>query len=245
MTKQQLKSNNIMPTVPMKEEMLLSHDERMVPSFDLDNWFETELQCVTAPTDTQRYRIGIMGGTFNPPHLGHLLMAEQVGKQLDLDEVWFMPTSTPPHKEPKVTIDAQHRLNMTRIAIQGNPMFKLQPYEVDKGGTNYTVDTMRHFVSTYPLSDFYYIIGTDSANDLSTWKDIDTLQTLVQFVGVRRPGEPPYRGDYPILWVDSPMVDLSSTEIRLRVYLEQSIRYQVPSNVAAYIMAHHLYDHGI
>lgn len=190
----------------------------------------------------ERKRIGILGGTFNPPHLGHLLMAEQVGNQLELDEVWFMPTAKPPHAPGKTTIASQHRVQMIQLAIENNPLFKIQPYEIHRGGVNYTVDTMRHFVETYPESDFYFIIGSDSANDLSTWKQIDELVQLVQFVGVRRPGEFPYQGQYPILWVDSPLIELSSTEIRLRVYLEQSIRYQVPSKVEAYIQKHKLYE---
>ncbi|MCW6682513.1 nicotinate-nucleotide adenylyltransferase [Aerococcaceae bacterium NML160702] len=201
----------------------------------------TFTQVATAATTSGRHRIGIMGGTFNPPHLGHLLMAEQVGTQLELDEVWFMPTAQPPHAEEKQTIEAKHRLRMVQHAIKGNPLFKLQPYEVFKGGKNYTIETMRHFLEEFPQSDFYFIIGTDSANDLHTWQEIDELVKLVQLVGVRRPGEPPYRGKYPVLWVDSPMVDLSSTEIRLRVYLEQSIRYQVPENVADYIKRYKLY----
>lgn len=186
-------------------------------------------------------RIGILGGTFNPPHLGHLMMAEQVGFQLELDEVWFMPTAKPPHAPGKQTIASQHRLQMVDRAIAGNPRFKLQPYEVNRGGKNYTVDTMRHFIKAFPMTDFYFIIGTDSANDLGTWREIDQLVSMVQFVGVHRPGQKAYQGPYPIIWVDSPLVDLSSTEIRLRVYLEQSIRYQVPEAVAAYIEQHQLY----
>lgn len=201
----------------------------------------TFTQVASQPSIEGRHRIGIMGGTFNPPHVGHLLMAEQVGTQLELDEVWFMPTAQPPHAHDKQAIDAEHRLRMVQHAIQGNPLFKLQPYEVFNGGKNYTVDTMRHFIREFPQSDFYFIIGTDSANDLHTWREVDELVRLVQFVGVRRPGEMPYRGSYPILWVDSPMVDLSSTEVRLRVYLEQSIRYQVPEAVEAYIRQHRLY----
>lgn len=190
----------------------------------------------------RRQRVGILGGTFNPPHLGHLMIAEQVGKQLELDEVWFMPTAKPPHAPGKQTIAAQHRMTMVSLAIADNPLFKLQPYEVHRGGVNYTVDTMTHFTETYPDNDFYFIIGSDSANDLSTWRGIDQLVQLVQLVGVRRPHQPSYEGPYDVLWVDSPLIDLSSSEIRLRVYLEQSIRYQVPPNVAAYIRTHHLYQ---
>lgn len=215
-------------------------DQALAESFD----FLTLSQEAIQPTIKGRHRIGIMGGTFNPPHLGHLLMAEQVGHQLELDEVWFMPTAKPPHAPGKKTIASQHRVQMVQKAIAGNPLFKLQPYEVNKGGKNYTIDTMRHFIEEYPETDFYFIIGSDSAHDLDTWQEIDLLTHLVQFVGVRRPGQPPYTGRHSILWVDSPLVDLSSTEIRLRVYLEQSIRYQVPRTVEEYILKHQLYREG-
>ncbi|MGX7091290.1 nicotinate-nucleotide adenylyltransferase [Hutsoniella sourekii] len=198
-------------------------------------------QMAKKPSPFERHRIGILGGTFNPPHLGHLLIAEQVGCQLELDEVWFMPTAKPPHAPGKKTIASRHRLEMTQLAIASNDLFKLQPYEIQRGGTNYTVDTMRHFVEVYPQSDFYFIIGQDSANDLPTWRGVDELVQLCQLVGVQRPGQAPYEGPYPILWVDTPTVDLSSSEIRLRVYLEQSIRYQVPRQVEDYIYQHDLY----
>lgn len=187
-------------------------------------------------------RIGILGGTFNPPHLGHLMMAEQVGRQLELDEVWFMPTAKPPHAPGKITIAAQHRMKMVELAIADNPLFKLQPYEVYKGGKNYTIDTMRHFVKEYPETDFYFILGEDSVQDLPTWHCIDELNQLVRFVGIRRPGIVHEETPYSVMWVDSPLVELSSSEVRLRVYLEQSIRYQVPDAVADYIQQQNLYS---
>lgn len=188
-----------------------------------------------------RRRIGILGGSFNPPHYGHLLIAEQVGCQLELDEVWLMPTATPPHAETKTTIAARHRLEMVRLAIDSNPLFKIQTIETDRGGINFTVDTLTSLQEWHPEAEFYFIIGTDSANDLHTWRDIDRLVELVNFVGVQRPGEFPYEGDYPILWIDSPTVDFSSSSIRMRCFLEQSIRYQVPDAVRYYIDAHGLY----
>ncbi|WP_124058023.1 nicotinate-nucleotide adenylyltransferase [Vaginisenegalia massiliensis] len=200
-----------------------------------------EVQWQPQLEQTARHRIGILGGTFNPPHLGHLLMAEQAGSQLELDEVWFMPTFIPPHIEGKETISAHHRVQMTQLAIEGNPRFKLQTYEITKGDKSYTIETMQAFRDLYPQTDFYFIIGTDSANHLHTWLEIDQLMTLVQFVGIHRPGEKAYQGSYPILWLDSPMVDISSTDLRLRVYLDQSIKYQVPEAVLNYIEENQLY----
>ena len=210
--------------------------------FQVDQEMKQMLQSLRqAPEAEGRQRIGILGGTFNPPHLGHLLMAEQVGKQLDLDEVWFMPTAKPPHAPGKQTIASQHRMEMVKLAIQGNPLFKLQAYEVYKGGKNYTIDTMEYFIKEYPEADFYFIIGGDSVSDLPTWRRIDELSQIVQFVGIRRPGYDQEEAVYPVIWVDSPLIELSSTEIRLRVYLEQSIRYQVPDAVLQYILDHQLY----
>lgn len=198
-------------------------------------------QLASQMTKESRNRIGILGGTFNPPHLGHLLMAEQVGSQLELDEVWFMPTAQPPHRPGKSTIEAHHRLAMLELAIADNPLFKIQAYEINRGGKNFTADTMAHFRQEYPGVDFYFIIGADSVRDLPIWYDVDRLLTYTQLVGISRPGVDQAPSDYPILWVDSPAVDLSSTEIRLRVFLEQSIRYQVPQAVADYIATHGLY----
>lgn len=190
---------------------------------------------------TNRRRIGILGGTFNPPHIGHLIMADQAGQQLELDEVWMMPTAKPPHAPGKTTIAASHRLKMVELAIVDNPLLSLQAYEVHKGGKNYTVDTMRHFIETSPDIDFYFIIGGDSVRDLPTWKNIQELAQLVQFVGVQRPGIEIKSTIYPVKWIDSPLIDLSSTDIRLRVFLDQSIRYQVPKLVEQYIYEQNLY----
>lgn len=206
-----------------------------------EQWEETFTQTALEPKQAGRQRIGILGGTFNPPHLGHLIMAEQAGYQLELDEVWFMPTASPPHAQGKTTIDSKHRVAMTRLAIQDNERFKIQTYEVDRGGKNYTVETMRHFVSLYPDIDFYFIIGGDSANDLPMWYKADEIAQLVYLVGVNRPGSKPYPHHYPILWIDSPLIDISSSQIRWLVFLEQSIRYQVPRAVEEYIKEHQLY----
>lgn len=192
-------------------------------------------------SDIHSRRIGILGGTFNPPHIGHLMMAEQAGHQLELDEVWLMPTAKPPHAPGKKTIAANHRLKMVELAIKDNPLLKVQPYEVHKGGKNYTVDTMRYFTEAYPHTEFYFIMGGDSVRDLPTWRNVDELVQLVQFVGISRPGFEVKLPIYPIIWVDSPLIDLSSTDIRLRVFLEQTIRYQVPSAVEDYINKQKLY----
>ncbi|MFD1317860.1 nicotinate-nucleotide adenylyltransferase [Loigolactobacillus zhaoyuanensis] len=185
-------------------------------------------------------QVGIMGGTFNPPHLGHLVIAESVGSQLGLEQVLFMPDAQPPHQTTKTTIAAKHRLAMVERAIDGNPRFALERAEIDRGGISYTYDTMVTLKQQHPDTDYYFIIGADMVADLPTWHRIDDLLKLVQFVGVKRP-EFPVTSRYPILWVDAPLLDISSSLIRQRVSQGCSVRYLVPDAVLDYIEEEGLY----
>ena len=175
---------------------------------------DTEVETQIAFQD--RKRIGIMGGTFSPPHLGHLIVAQQVGEQLGLDKIYFMPDAEPPHIDEKESISAKHRERMVRLSISGNPLFDIETIELERGGKSYTIDTMKLLTAMHPDTDYYFIIGGDMVEYLPKWKDIDALVQLVQFVGVARPG---YGREsvYPIIWVDAPLIDISSTEIRKMV----------------------------
>jgi nicotinate-nucleotide adenylyltransferase len=188
----------------------------------------------------ERRQVGIFGGTFNPVHTGHLVMADQVGNQLGLDKVCFMPDATPPHVDKKGAIDAKYRVEMLAAAIGGNPMFDLELCEIERGGVSYSYDTMAYLTKKHPDTDYYFIIGADMVNYLPKWHRIDELVKLVQFVGVKRPGYTP-RTTYPVLWVDAPKLEITSTAIRHRVAAGESIRYLVPDNVAAYIEKEGLY----
>lgn len=190
--------------------------------------------------DKQRQQVGIMGGTFNPPHLGHLIMAEQVGTQLGLDKVLFMPDATPPHVDTKKTLPAKHRVEMVKRAIADNSLFELSMAEIERGGVSYTYDTIVALKKQYPNTDFYFIIGGDMVDYLPTWHRIDDLVQLVQFVGIQRTGYS-RQTPYPVLWVDAPLVDISSTQIRNKVQQGCSIRYLVPTKVADYIEEEGLY----
>ncbi|CAM2854593.1 nicotinate-nucleotide adenylyltransferase [Latilactobacillus sakei] len=190
--------------------------------------------------DKQRQQVGIMGGTFNPPHLGHLIMAEQVGTQLGLDKVLFMPDATPPHVDTKKTLPAKHRVEMVKRAITDNPLFGLSMAEIERGGVSYTYETIVALKKQYPNTDFYFIIGGDMVDYLPTWHRIDDLVQLVQFVGIQRTGYS-RQTPYPVLWVDAPLVDISSTQIRNKVQQGCSIRYLVPTKVADYIEEEGLY----
>ncbi|GKQ42513.1 putative nicotinate-nucleotide adenylyltransferase [Companilactobacillus sp. RD055328] len=184
--------------------------------------------------------IGILGGTFNPPHIAHLVMAQQVLDQLSLDEIWFIPDNIPPHVDRKDAIDAIHRVEMVRLAIEDNPQFKLDLTEINRGGVSYTFDTMKLLKKANPDVDFYFIMGGDMVEYLPTWNHIDELTKLVQFVGVCRPG---FEQDskYPVIWVNSPLLNISSTDIRNKLNANHTIKYLVPNKVEEYIKQEGLY----
>ena len=190
---------------------------------------------------SKRDKVGILGGTFSPPHVGHLMMAEQVKDQLDLDKIFFMPTAQPPHSSvTKTTIASETRVHMLELATVDNPDFEIERFEVDQGGKNYTYDTMKTLIELYPTVDFYFIVGGDMIADMPSWYRIDELVQMVQFVGVNRPGYS-VETDYPIIMVDMPMTDISSSTIRKKVAQGCSIRYLVPEDVRNYIALEGLY----
>lgn len=190
---------------------------------------------------SKREKIGIIGGTFNPPHLGHLIIAEQVKDQLDLDRILFMPTAEPPHSSTeKTTISSDIRVEMLDLAIQKNPDFNLELYEVEQGGINYSYETMKALLELYPGVDFYFIIGGDMVADLPTWYRINDLVKMVQFVGVKRLGYD-LDTDYPLITVDIPTINISSSVIRYKVSKNCSIKYLVPKDVEKYIELEGLY----
>lgn len=201
-----------------------------------------QVEVVEEPlTQAKGKKIGILGGTFNPPHLAHLMIAEQVASQLGLDKILFVPDYLPPHVDKKEAIAAEHRVEMVRLAIQGNPNFDLDLIEINRGGTSYSYDTVKALKEMHPENDYYFIIGGDMVNYLPTWHEIDKLARMVHFVGVDRPE---YERDakYPIIWVDTPHFDLSSTMIREKVNKGCSIKYLVPDAVEDYMREHHLYE---
>ncbi|MFC4388431.1 nicotinate-nucleotide adenylyltransferase [Gracilibacillus marinus] len=184
-------------------------------------------------------KIGLLGGTFDPPHYGHLLMAEQVKEQLHLDEIWFMPNQQPPHKNNAKT-DGQTRLKMIDLAIQDNHAFKTEGIELKRSGKSYTIDTIRQLREMYPSTTFYFIIGGDMVEYLPKWHAIDELIQLVTFIGVNRKG---YKREteYPVIEVDIPTIELSSTMIREKVKNNQSIQYTTPKVVVEFIHQKKLY----
>lgn len=187
-----------------------------------------------------RKQVGILGGNFNPVHLTHLVIADQVQQQLGLDKVYLMPTYLPPHVDEKKTIDSMHRLAMLELAIADNPNLAIEPIELARKGKSYTVDTMKYLTEKNPDTDYYFIIGGDMVNYLPKWQAIDTLLELVNFVGIKRPN---YQTDtpYPIIWVDVPQMEISSTLIRQKIKNGCSVRYLLPDRVIHYIQDKELY----
>ncbi|MBM7651710.1 nicotinate-nucleotide adenylyltransferase [Neobacillus cucumis] len=185
-------------------------------------------------------KVGILGGTFNPPHYGHLLIANEVLSELDLDIIWFMPNHEPPHKKKPDSVKDEERLRMLELAITGNTNFSVQPIELKRTGPSYTVDTMKILNENYPEYQFFFIIGADMIEYLPKWHDIDILVNLVQFVGVERPSYN-HQTDYPVLYIDVPSIDVSSSMIRDRVKKGKSVRYLLPDSVIDYIEEKQLY----
>lgn len=187
-------------------------------------------------------RVGILGGTFDPPHFGHLMIAEIVREELQLEEVWFMPTNQPPHKKNAMT-NGQKRLKMLKLATEDHLFFKVNDIEIKREGKSYTFDTMQLLKSEYPNIEFYFIIGADMVEYLPRWSRIDELMTFVKFVGVNREDfgrETPY----PVIHVDVPMISISSTLIRHRIKNGQTVRYLLPDDIYSFIKENHLYGNG-
>ena len=191
-------------------------------------------------TKMKHKRVGILGGTFNPPHLGHLIIAEQIKSQLNLDEVMFIPDYQPPHIDKKTAISAEKRLKMVKLSTMDEPGFKVSDIELRRKGVSYTIDTIKELKLKNPEVDYYFIIGGDMVEYLPKWHRIEELIKLVKFVAV---GRPRYRNEskYPIMGVDVPMTDISSTLVRRNVKQGCSIKYLVTPEVENYIHEEGLY----
>lgn len=184
-------------------------------------------------------KVGILGGTFNPPHLGHLIMANEAFYSAGLDEVRFMPNFIAPHKDV-VGATAQQRLAMTQLAISGHPQFQMEDVEIKSGGVSYSFDTLTKLIEQEPDTEFYFIIGGDMVEGLPSWYRIDDLVKSIRFIGVKRPGyntETPY----PVMMIDSPELLLSSTMLRERAASGGPLTFLVPDKVEAYIREEGLY----
>lgn len=193
-------------------------------------------------------QIGIMGGTFDPIHLGHLMSAELAREACGLDQVWFMPSYVPPHKQPGPKATPEERLQMVQLAVEGNPAFKVTDVEIRKADTSYTIETMELLLAQHPGVKFSYIIGADMVMYLPKWFRIHDLVRQIGFIGLARPGyvleleqlPDQIRGGVTI--VPTFQMELSSTAIRNRRHAGQSTRYMVPEPVRLYMEERGLYE---
>ncbi|HTL41710.1 MAG TPA: nicotinate-nucleotide adenylyltransferase [Pseudolysinimonas sp.] len=191
---------------------------------------------------TRRPRIGVMGGTFDPIHHGHLAAASEVQRSFDLDEVVFVPTGQPYQKSG--VSQAEHRYLMTAIATASNPRFTVSRVDIDRPGPTYTIDTLRDLRKQRPEADLFFISGADAVAQILDWKDQDELWELAHFVAVSRPGHALSIRGLPEQGVSSlevPALAISSTDCRARVGRDFPVWYLVPDGVVQYISKHHLY----
>jgi nicotinate-nucleotide adenylyltransferase len=200
-------------------------------------------------------RIGVLGGTYDPVHIGHLIIAETVRDELGLDKVLFVPAATPPHKQERPIAAAADRLEMVRLAVAGNAAFDVSEVEIERGGVSYTIETISGLRRTVgDEAKLFLIVGADSVRELATWKDIDHLVHLCTFVVVARPGyriedlireeiglAPETRQRVLRHYIDAVRVDVSSTELRARLAEGRSVRYRLPEAVEQYIRSKGLY----
>lgn len=197
-------------------------------------------------------RIGILGGTFDPPHIGHFVIAEEARQKLELAHVLFVPAREPPHKRGEPVSSLQDRVEMLRLALEDHPNFLLSLVEANRPGPSYTVDTVRELSREFASdTDLYFIMGMDSLAALPTWHEPRKLIELCCLAVLKRPG---YSADMEnlerqipglrarVVFIPSPELEISSTDLQARVRKGLSIEYMVPPCVAQYISGHHLYE---
>lgn len=186
-------------------------------------------------------KIGILGGTFNPIHLGHLILAEEARERLELEKVIFVPTYLPPHKDTSSIIPASARFEMIELAIRGNAAFGVSDIEIRRQGRSYTIDTLKSLQKEYRTDELFFVIGSDLLTYLDEWKDVEQIVKMVTFIAATRPGYPLEKIPSFIQTMPIRAVDISGFEIRSRIREGTSIRYLVPDAVHQYIVERGLY----
>ncbi|WP_028244969.1 nicotinate-nucleotide adenylyltransferase [Pseudoclavibacter soli] len=195
--------------------------------------------------EQRRPRLGVMGGTFDPIHNGHLVAASEVANAFDLDEVVFVPTGQPWMKADRDVTDADQRYLMTVIATASNPSFTVSRADIDRPGPTYTIDTLRDLHAARPDAELFFISGADAIEQILTWKDAEQLWPLAHFVAVSRPGHPLSLSSLPhedVSLLEIPALAISSTDCRRRAAAGQPVWYLVPDGVVQYINKYGLYQ---
>ncbi|MGP4080441.1 nicotinate-nucleotide adenylyltransferase [Pseudalkalibacillus sp. R45] len=193
----------------------------------------------------KKNKVGILGGTFDPPHIGHLIMAQEALEQCNLDKIWFMPSASPPHKKVDGVSSGNDRVKMVEKMIGEVEEFELSLIEFEREGPSFTVDTMKELKMKHPDFEFYFIIGGDSVAALHTWERIDELMEIVTFIGIERPGHA-FKSSYldSIIAIETPLIGISSTMLRKRFRQKKNTKYYVTEAVKDYIEVNQLYDEG-
>ena len=197
-------------------------------------------------------RLGIFGGTFDPVHYGHLLLAETCREQLKLDEVRFVPAATPPHKLHHKISDGEARADMLSLAVSGYPEFVVDRRELKRKGPSYTVDTLAEFAVEFPVAELYFLAGADSLKDFLSWREPEHIIRLATLVACNRPGLPKLQVEQVANWVgpeiadriltlQMPGTEISGSEMRDRVRDGRSLRFLTPRAVEAFVIEHGLY----
>lgn len=198
-------------------------------------------------TDASGPRIGVMGGTFDPIHNGHLVAASEVAHRFDLDSVVFVPTGQPWQKADKQVTAAEDRYLMTVIATAANPRFTVSRVDINRVGPTYTIDTLADLHERYPGAELFFITGADAMHSIITWRDWEEMFDLAHFVGVTRPGYELHSDIIPevhrerVSLVEIPALAISSTDCRVRAKQGEPVWYLVPDGVVQYIAKHRLY----
>ncbi len=193
----------------------------------------------------RRLRIGIFGGSFDPPHIGHLLIAELTRIALDLDRIYLVPAYKPPHKPGNHPSTAKERLAMARLSVRGNRYLRVSDIELKRRGISYTIDTVKVFREKFPRAALFLMLGGDSLAQFHLWKAPGQILDEVTLAVYHRPGSPRKIKGVPtkkVTWIEGPLVDLSSSEIRAMIEKGKEIRYLVREHVRRFIMRKHLYS---
>lgn len=194
-----------------------------------------------------RVKVGLFGGTFNPVHAGHLINAQCIKEEFNLDCILFVPAKYPVHKELGCNVTAEHRYNMIQLAIEGITYFNVTRLEIDRDTPSYTIYTVEELLEKNPDWKLFFIIGYDAFNDIETWKEWKRLLLTIDFIVMKRPGDVLHDrfNTYKthIHCADNPVIDISSSNIRERIKAGKPIRYMLPQAVEEYIYKHRLYTH--
>lgn len=193
-------------------------------------------------------RIGIFGGSFNPPHVGHLVIAEWMREEFGLDRIVWVPAARSPFKVEADLVEPSHRLEMVRCAVQGNPAFDVSDVEIRRGGTSYTVDTLRQLTARHPNDRLFLLMGSDSLAGFPEWREPEEILAMAGLLVFRRPNveDPPLPEHFRehVRYADAPLLAISATDVRERCAARKSVRYLVPDAVRVYIQSHDLYTGG-